>query len=246
MLTRSFALEARSFRSARLAVSMGLAVGTVGCGHPPAPRVAETSTPSVLGSGPLAPVTVIGPEESEPTDELRAASGLRRFFLHDECTAPFPPQPDTCAHLRLHEKSFTFGGKPGVVYDVTLHVRGIFEPTVIKGGETPDPRHPAFKVGGTVDTIDWSHWHIEVSNPKQTYWLNHHPWVSHTIYGDDYQATLPIAAGATVVVRVIDGNDRQIDNLKWGPDRQRVIEGVTARPLPGQMLSLEVVRVKAR
>jgi hypothetical protein len=72
------------------------------------------------------------------------------LFLHDNCTAQYPPQPDTCLHDRLHEQSFTFGGKPGTVYDVTRHIRGIFEPTTILGGDTPDPGHPYFKAGGTV------------------------------------------------------------------------------------------------
>ena len=62
--------------------------------------------------------------------------------------------------------------------------------------------------------MDWSHWHIEVSEPQQTYWLNHYPKFSHTIYKEDFEATIAVAAGATVVVRVIDGNDRQIDNGK--------------------------------
>ena len=55
-----------------------------------------------------------------------------------------------------------------------------------------------------------------------------------------------MAAGATVVIRVIDGNDRQIDNGKPGPDRQQIITGVVDDPRPGQMLSLDVLRVKAR
>jgi hypothetical protein len=166
--------------------------------------------------------------------------------MHDECTGQYPPQPDTCAHERLHEKSFVFGGKAGTVYDVALRIRGIFEPTIIKGGETPYPEHPYFRVGGTVDALDWSHWHIEVSNPRQTYWLNHYPKVSHTIYKEDFEATIAVAAGATVVIRVIDGNDRQIDNGKAGPDRQQIIAGVVDAPRPGQMLSLDVLRVKAR
>lgn len=184
---------------------------------------------------------------SAPTDDLtQVAAGFDKFFLHDPCTGQYPPQPDTCAHERQHEKSFTFGGKPGTVYDVTLHIRGIFEPTIIKDGQTPDPQHPFFKVGGTVDANDWSHWHIEVSEPKQTYWLNHYPAFSHTIYKEDYEETIPVAGGATVVIRVIDGNDRQIDNGKTGPDRQQIIEGVVDKPLAGQMLRLDVVRVKAR
>ena len=53
-----------------------------------------------------------------------------------------------------------------------------------------------------------------------------------------------MAAGATVTVRVIDGNDRQMDNAEEGrPDRQQVITAISETPLPGQMLRLEVVRV---
>jgi len=182
-----------------------------------------------------------------PSDELmQVAAGFAQFFLHDNCTAQYPPQPDTCLHDRLHEQSFTFGGKPGTVYNVTLRIRGIFEPTTITGGDTPDPAHPYFKVGGAVSTADWSHWGIEVSEPKQTYWLNHYPSVGHIIYKEDFEATIVVAAGATVVIRVADGNDRQIDNGKFAPDRQQIIPGVVDQPLAGQMLRIDVVRVKTR
>ena len=237
-------------RLGRRAASLSACFVGVGCGHaaaPPAegPAAAEPAAPVATVAPIMAPSAA--PKAEGPPDELvQAAAGFVKFFLHDECTGQYPPQPDTCAHNRVHEKSFIFGGKAGTVYDVTLHVRGIFEPTIIKGGETTDPAHPYFKVGGTVDAKDWSHWHIEISEPKQTYWLNHYPWFSHTIYGEDFQTTIPVAAGAKVVVRVIDGNDRQIDNAKWGPDRYRVIEGVADKPLAGQMLSLDVVSVKAR
>jgi hypothetical protein len=109
------------------------------------------------------------------------------------------------------------------------------------------PDHPYYQVGGTVRARDWSAWHIEVSEPKQTYWLNHYPKVGHTIYLEDFEATLPIAGGASVVVRVVDGNDRQIDNAEEGrPDRLRIIKGVVDKPLPGQMLRLDVLGVTAR
>lgn len=194
-----------------------------------------------------APAVIAGPpQQAQAEDPTHLAAAFDKFFMHDECTGQYAPQPDTCAHERLHEKSFVFGGKAGTVYEVALRIRGIFEPTTIKGGETPYPEHPYFKVGGTVDAADWSHWHIEVSNPKQTYWLNHYPKVSHTIYKEDFEATVAVAAGATVVIRVIDGNDRQIDNGKPGPDRQQTIEGVVDDPRPGQMLRLDVLHVKAR
>ena len=177
---------------------------------------------------------------------MQAAAGFDKFFLHDECTGEYPPQPDTCLHDRLHQHSFKFGGDSASVYQVTLRVRGIFEPTTITGGETPGSEHPYFKIGGTVSTPDWSQWAIEVSNPKQTYWLNHYPAVGHRIYKEDFEATVTVAGGAAVVIRVRDGNDRQIDNAKTGPDRQQVIAGVVDQPLAGQMLRLDVVQVKKK
>ena len=181
-----------------------------------------------------------------PDEAMQAVAGFDKFFLHDNCTAQYSPQPDTCLHDRVHEQSFTIGGKAGTVYEVTLRIRGIFEPTTITGGDTPDPEHPYFKAGGTVSTPDWSQWRIEVSEPKQTYWLNHYPSVGHTIYKEDFEETIAIAAGSTVVVRVTDGNDRQIDNAKIAPDRQQIIAGVVDHPLPGQMLRLDIMRVKTR
>lgn len=180
-------------------------------------------------------------------DLKRAAAGLHELFLHDDCTGEYPPQPDTCLHTQLLEKRFTFGGGPGVVYDVRLRIRGIFEPTTIEGGETLLADHPYYQVGGTIRAKDWSAWHIEVSNPKQTYWLNHYPKVSHTIYAEDFEATIPVVGGAAVVVRVVDGNDRQIDNSEPGrADRQQIIQGVIDKPLAGQMLRLDVMGVTAR
>ena len=183
----------------------------------------------------------------QPDDPDGVAKGLHQLFLHDACTGEYPPQPDTCIHKQLVEKVVTVAGKPGVVYDVRLRVRGLFEPTTIRDGETPVEVNPFYKVGGTIQARDWSAWHIEVSDPKQTYWLNHYPKVGHLIYKEDFQATIPMAAGATVTVRVMDGNDRQMDNAEAGrADRMQIIEGVTEKPLDGQMLRLDVVRVTVR
>jgi hypothetical protein len=176
-------------------------------------------------------------------DLAQAASGFDALFLHDNCVGDYPPQPDTCLHKQSIEKSFTFGGSRDVIYDVRLRVRGIFEPTTIAGGETPYPDHPYFKIGGTVEAREWSAWHIQVSSPKQSYWLNHYPTVSHTIYAEDFEATIRVAGEAAVVVRVIDGNDRQIDNNKPGPDRRRIIKEISTTPLAGQMLRLDVIQV---
>jgi hypothetical protein len=180
-------------------------------------------------------------------DPVVHAAGLHELFMHDACTGSYPPQPDTCLHEQLIEREITFGGASGTLYDVTLRVRGLFEPTTISGGQTPMPQHPYFKVGGSVAARDWSHWHIEISDPPQTYWLNHYPSTAHVIYQEDFEASIAVAGGASVVVRVIDGNDRQMDNAEPGlADRRQLIAGVTDEVLDGQMLRLDVVSVVER
>jgi hypothetical protein len=186
-------------------------------------------------------------QDVKPDDPDGVARGLHQLFVHDACTGEYAPQPDTCLHSKLVEKVVTLGGKTGTVYDVRLRIRGLFEPTTIQMGETPIEASPYYQVGGTIRARDWSAWHIEVSEPKQTYWLNHYPKVGHLIYKEDFQATIPMAAGATVTVRVVDGNDRQMDNREEArADRMQIIEGVTDKPLDGQMLRLDVVRVTPR
>jgi hypothetical protein len=202
------------------------------------------STALIIGAAPGG----VGYVETRAGSDLRsAAAGFHELLLHDPCTGDYPPQPDTCLHERRVEKAFTFGGKPGVIHDVRLRIRGLFEPTTIEGGETPDPDHAYYKVGGTIGALEWSAWHVEVSTPRQTYWLNHYPKVSHTIYAVDFEATIPVAGGSAVVVRVVDGNDRQIDNGKPGrPDRRQIIKGVTDQPPDGQILRLDVIDVTVR
>jgi len=196
----------------------------------------------------LAQMTVVAGTQAIASNEARqAAAGFHELFIHDDCTADNAEQPDTCLHERRHETSFTFGGKPGIVYDVTLRIRGLFEPTTIIGGQAPNATQPYFVIGGQSRTPDYSRWHIDVSEPAHAYTLNHYPSVSHTIYKEDFEATIPVAGGASVLVQVIDGNDRQIDNgAKGRPDRQQIIEGVVETPRPGQMLRIDVVRVAAR
>jgi len=180
-------------------------------------------------------------------DPRSAAAGFHELLLHDPCTGENPTQPDTCLHARLVEKPFTFGGKAGLVHDVRLRIRGLFEPTTIEGGQTPDQDHPYFKAGGTIAAREWSAWHIEVATPRQTYWLNHYPAVSHTIYAEDFEATIQVAGGSAVVVRVVDGNDRQIDNGTPGrPGRRQIIKGVLDQPLDGQLVRLDVIDVTVR
>jgi len=174
------------------------------------------------------------------------AAGLHELFIHDACTGN-QAQSDTCTHVQLIEQTVTFGGDPTQTYDLTLRVRGLFEPTNISGGAAPLPDHPYFVVGGSVQAADYSQWHIVVGDPAVTSYFNHYPQTSHTIYQQDFEATLIVAGGSEIVVRVADANDRQIDNGATGlPDRQQTIDGVTEEVVDGQILRLDVISVVAR
>lgn len=189
-----------------------------------------------------------GDEGSGGTTSLEDyASALDGLFMHDACTG-VQEQADTCTHVQLIEEKLTFGGDPDTTYELTLRVRGLFEPTNISGGTAPLSEHPYFVVGGTVAAGDYSQWHIVVSEPAETYYLNHYPQTSHTIYQEDFEASILVQGGAEVTVRVEDANDREIDNgtSETGhADRHQLIEGVTDEVLDGQCLRLDVVSVTA-
>lgn len=203
----------------------------------------EEQPTDVASSAPEASTNTVSSEAVSTEDLLAYASGFHELYLHDECTDD-DPSDDVCAHERVHEVPFTFGGDTNVTYAVKLRIRGLFEPTNLAGGETPYPEHPYFKVGGTVTKTDYSQWQIRVGEPAVIYYLNHYPATGHTIYKEDFEATLEVRGGASVVVRVEDANDRQIDNGYVGlQDRQQTIEGVTDGVVDGQVLRLDVLDV---
>jgi hypothetical protein len=150
--------------------------------------------------------------------------------------------PGTTQHI---DRKVSFGGAPGQSYDVTLRVRGIWEPTFIKGGTRPLGKLP-FTVGGTVatgsgDPINYQQYFITVSEPKQTYWLNDYQYVAHDIHKEDYEATITVGAGASVTVSMNDGNDHQIAN--WTADFFQGLVPYDKAPSTGQLLRLDVVSV---
>jgi hypothetical protein len=100
----------------------------------------------------------------------------------------------------------TFKGDPAKTYDVTFRVRGVVEPRIYDGG-TPDPTSSPFvQVGGMPSNVTREHgvqygvFRIEVSDPKQVYYLNkdHMNLKDHELYKLDYKLTVKVKGGATV------------------------------------------------
>lgn len=134
----------------------------------------------------------------------------------------------------------TFGGKPGVLYDVTLHVRGVVEPKNFTGGEV---QFDHFQTGGTAVRNDYNFYNLAVSDPAATYTFNRSAEkVGHYTFPIDYQVTIPVRAGATVTMGAYDSNDVAIAN-----HQRHVVAGVPPAPgiFDGQFFQLDVVAVKA-
>ena len=92
------------------------------------------------------------------------------------------------------------------------------------------------------DAVNYQQYSIQVTEPKQTYWLNDHQYVAHDIHKEDYQATLQIAGGARVTVIMNDGNDHHIANFT--KDYFNDVPPYDKTPSLGQSLRLDVVSVE--
>jgi len=185
------------------------------------------------------------PGDAGSGDSKSFASMLDALFIDAPC-APNTPTPiakmATCQHpgtTQHIDRKLSFGGAPGTSYDVKLRVRGIWEPTFIKGGTRPLGKLP-FTVGGAVatgsgDPINYQQYFITVSEPKQTYWLNDYQYVAHDIHKEDYEATITVSAGASITVSMSDGNDHQIAN--WTSDFFQGLPPYDKAASTGQLLS---------
>jgi hypothetical protein len=137
------------------------------------------------------------------------------------------------------ELARTFAGRPGVLYDVTLHVRGVVEPKNFIGG---DVKFEHFQTGGTAVRNDYNFYSLAVSEPAATYTFNRHvEKVGHYTFPIDYEITIPIRGGALVTMGAYDSNDVAIANHK-----HFVVAGVPPAPgfFDGQFFQLDVVSVK--
>jgi hypothetical protein len=130
----------------------------------------------------------------------------------------------------------TFGGNPGVTYDVIIRVRGVVEPKNFTGGVV-EQEH--FQIGGTPLVDNYNFYSINVSDPAQTYTVNRHQQkTGHFLFSLDYTVTIPIRGGATVTMGEYDDNDISIANHK-----SIVVPEIPPAPSPfdGQFFQIDVI-----
>jgi hypothetical protein len=133
----------------------------------------------------------------------------------------------------------TFGGKPGVTYQVTLRVRGVVEPKNFSGG---DVQFEHFQTGGEPVKNDYNFYSLVVSDPAASYTVNRNAEkVGHYTFPIDYQVTIPIRGGATFTMGAYDSNDVAIAN-----HQRHVVSGLPPAPQPfdGQFFDVQVVKIE--
>ena len=132
----------------------------------------------------------------------------------------------------------TFAGQAGVLYSVTLHVRGVVEPKNFTGGSV---QLDHFQTGGEPVKNDYNFYSLSVSEPRAVYTFNRNEEkVGHYTFPIDYSVTIPVRGGATVIMGAYDSNDVAIAN-----HQKHVVPGVPPFPaaFDGQFFDIEVVKV---
>jgi Glycosyl hydrolase family 10 len=191
------------------------------------------------------------PVAAAPTDDPAATlSGLR---LEVPCKGPKFNEGELChwdpALLQTVDPQWkmkreivrTFGGTPGALYDVVLHIRGVVEPKNFTGGIVKEQH---LQIGGTPVVDNYNLYNIKVSDPPATYTVNRHESkTDHFVFPIDYTITVPIRGAATVTVGAYDANDISIANYK-----ALVVPGAPPAPdaFDGQFFQIDVVSAVAR
>jgi hypothetical protein len=160
------------------------------------------------GSGGGSGASDSGAVEAPPAAGVDLLGKVARSLIKITCSSYVGNQtsgPVPAAQTNQRNED-TFKGDPAKIYDVTFRVRGVVEPRIYDGG-TPDPTSSPFvQVGGMPSNVTREHgvqygvFRIEVSDPKQVYYLNkdHMNLKDHELYKLDYKLTVKVKGGATV------------------------------------------------
>lgn len=139
----------------------------------------------------------------------------------------------------------TCGGAAGVTYDVRLRFRGVVETRTYTGGTADGNLY----IGGPTPSRGDTHniYSLTISNPPQTYYVNHIASGVGYCVTLDFQRTVQIAAGATVTLTA-DGVDG-VQLANYGADGHPiVIPGIAPAPsaFDGEFVQVDVLSVTPR
>jgi hypothetical protein len=165
----------------------------------------------------------------------------------------YPPGTSSCPQNGYYpiNRSIAFGGRKGVLYDLTLRFRGVVEPKTYTGGT---PAGDNFYIGGMPSPSNFNAYGFTVSAPLPVvqYYLNFEPVRGERDYilTFDYQKTIVIEGGATVNLIAYTqqcGLLRNCHDFTSNPCVPYVIESLSPAPNPnGHVIQVDVVAVAER
>ncbi len=151
------------------------------------------------------------------------------------------------------DKTVTFGGTAGKLYDVTLRFRGVVEPRKYLGG-TADGAH--FRIGGepdpASDTNLYGVYSFEVSAPPQIFYLNDDAQTGHYVFPIDHIKTITISGGASIHLLGVDRVPPCFAARNCDPKQPVctpfVVDGIEPAPAAfnGQFIQLNAVSVSEK
>jgi hypothetical protein len=156
-----------------------------------------------------------------------------------------PPGQNSCPQggYTSVDKTIQFGGTPGTMYDVTLHIQGSHEYGDYSGGMTLGQhmlKNATHSNGGVHTWLS-----MEVSSPMATYNPNGGGQAG-TVGVFDYMATIQVAGGATLRLKASDADclmHRYCQGNVLNPCKAYTVSGITGTPTDGSWMNLHVVSV---
>jgi hypothetical protein len=135
-----------------------------------------------------------------------------------------------------------FEGDAGTTFDVTIRVRGVVELNSYSGGTADGHLY----VGGMPAAAGWNVFSIDVSSPKQHYFLNNGGAGNAYCVAVDYVRTIKIGAGALVVLTADTNDNTEVRNLDSN-GQAIVVASIPPAPsaFDGQFLQIDVESVTA-
>jgi hypothetical protein len=196
----------------------------------------------ILCMGCLLSMAGCGPEDKISGEDFVAAIDNLRVEL--PCLGSGSTNLN-CAIPDADEESAAIKGDSGVIYEVTLRVRGVVEQKTYSDYTASDG---LWIEGGTPDGGSSNIFRLHVSSPEETYHLNSGISGIDECFLLDVQKTVVMDDGATLTLLADSGGDGLGTKNIDGDGYPIVVSGVSPYPyaFDGQFVQIDIVDVRIR
>jgi hypothetical protein len=201
---------------------------------------ASTATADAQGDTAAGPGTAAG-QPSEATAEEQEIKKITASLDNLRWSLPCQDPADgrkVCDGPKTVNDTKVLDGDAKTLFNIKLRFRGIVEPKTYSGGQNDGAY---WQIGGTPGGDAWNIYKLEISNPRQEYYLNRAESTGFVVYKIDYEKTLQAHGGATVTITADTRDARQIGNFS-----NFTIPGVEDTAYNGQFIQINVVEIKAQ